>query len=268
MNIVFLGTGTSHGVPTIDCMLEDYRRCRKGVCKASISDPKHRRTRCSIAVEYGQRTVLVDVSLDFREQALREEIRRIDAVLITHSHADHIGGMADIRSYSEASGTALDVYGSAESVERIRQTHAYIFDPNTFVGGGIPRVDTHVINGSFDLFGETVTPIPVHHGTLAGCQGYRIGPVAYIPDMKSIDEEHKAKLQGLSCLILNCLRDTRPHSTHLILEESMALARELRPGRCFFVHMCHDIHYQFDAQFLDPWMQFAHDGLRVSIDRK
>ncbi len=262
MKVTFLGTGTSHGVPSIDCMLANYERCRKGVCRAAATDPRHARTRCSLYLEYGGRGVIADVSPDFRQQALRERIPRIDAVLISHRHMDHIGGIPDIRSYTRE---PLPIYGSQETIDVLHAAFGYAFDPDTFVGGGIPRLESTVVGGPFDLFGVRVTPVHVEHGVLKGCYGYRLGDVAYVPDMKRIDDTEKTKLEGVACLVLNCLRDERPHATHMILDESMTLARELRPKQCYFVHMCHDIHYQRDAERLDPWMHFAYDGLTVEV---
>lgn len=265
MKLTFLGTGTSHGVPMIDCMLADYVRCPKNVCREAQTDPRHRRTRSSVLVEYNGKTVLIDVSADFREQALREHVRCIDAVLLTHRHADHIMGIPDIRSYNPQAGGLLDVYASAETLEHVQETFGYAFDPNTFVGGGIPRLAPKVIDGPFELFGKTVVPVPVSHGPQPGCLGFRIGPLAYIPDIKEIREADKALVKGVKCLILNCLRDVRPHPTHLLLEQSMALAREIAPDRCWFIHMGHDIHYGIDSKQLDDWMAFSYDGLKIDI---
>lgn len=262
MNVTFLGTGTSHGVPSIDCVISGYRRCRKGVCQASAHDPKHARTRCSVLLEYNDHVVIADISLDFRQQALRERIPRIDAALLTHRHMDHVGGIPDFRSYTPE---PVDVYGSQETLDEVRTAFAYAFNPDTYVGGGITRLRAEVVDGPFELFGETVTPVLVEHGVLNGCLGFRIGPVAYVPDMKRMAGSEKEKLRGVSCLILNCLRDERPHETHMLVEESTALAREIAPEQCWFVHMCHDIHYQRDAALLDPWMGFAYDGLRVDV---
>jgi phosphoribosyl 1,2-cyclic phosphate phosphodiesterase len=262
MRVTFLGTGTSHGVPALDCMISDYVRCPKGVCRASRRDPKHRRTRCSIAVRYNRASVLIDVSPDLRQQALREGLTAVDAVLITHNHADHIAGLPDIRSYTRHK--RLPLYGSAETVGYIRRSYSYMFDDRPEMeGGGIPDIDTHVIRRPVELFGKTVTPLPVRHGSLRGCYGYRIGSMAYIPDAKFIPERSMALLEGLDTLIVDALRDERPHSTHLILPESIALARRLRPRKCYFTHLCHDIHYRKDAHFLDGWMVFACDGLTI-----
>jgi phosphoribosyl 1,2-cyclic phosphate phosphodiesterase len=265
MKITFLGTGTSHGVPSVDCMLAGYKKCSKDVCRLSGSDPKHNRTRSSILVEYNEKHVLIDVSSDFRQQALREKIPKIDAVIITHGHADHICGIPDIRSYTANDPEPLPFYGSEESMTGIRNFFPYIFAPDTFLGGGIPKISTTAIHEAFPLFGRNVIPLLVEHGDLIGCYGYRIGAIAYIPDMKSPRFLLQEKLAGLEVLILNCLRETREHSSHLIMEQSINLAREIRPKQCFFIHMSHDIHYQADKGKLDPWMDFSYDGLQIVV---
>jgi phosphoribosyl 1,2-cyclic phosphate phosphodiesterase len=265
MKITFLGTGTSHGVPPLDCMIDDHARCKKNVCRLSATDPKHIRTRSSVLVEWDGCHVLIDVSLDFRQQALRERVQRIDAVLITHGHADHIGGMPDLRSYTAGKSGPLPLYGSEESVRSIRQSFGYIFDPAAFVGGGIPKIETIAVTGPFDLGGKRALPIAVEHGALGGCFGYRLGPLVYIPDIKSIGEEELNKCSGAEVLVLNCLRDEREHISHLILPQSIALARRIGPKQCYFIHMCHDIHYKIDSKNLDPWMSFSYDGLKIEI---
>jgi phosphoribosyl 1,2-cyclic phosphate phosphodiesterase len=265
MKITFLGTGTSHGVPSIDCMLSEYSLCRKGVCRAADSDPRQQRTRSSILVEYDGMHVLVDVSSDFRTQALRERVPKIDAVLITHCHADHISGIPDIRSYTAHRTDPLPVYGSEESMNAIHTSFPYIFDPNVFVGGGIPRISIQSIEGSFSLFGKTIVCLPVEHSGLSGNFGYRIGDLAYIPDCKSLQPSILSRLSGLEVLILNCLRETKTHSSHLTLEQSIALGRRIRPKKCYFIHMSHDIDYRTDTAKLDEWMEFSYDGLKIEV---
>ena len=265
MKITFLGTGTSHGVPTLDCMLSDYARCPKDVCRLSERDPRHRRTRSSLFAEWDGLNFLIDVSLDFREQALRQKIRRIDAVLVTHGHADHIGGLPDLRSYTGRREKPLPLYGSPETCATLRGSYAYLFDPAAFVGGGITRIEAREVTGPFAADGKTIVPVKVRHGMLEGCFGYRLGPLVYIPDLKAIDDAEAEKCSGAAVLVINCLRNEREHCSHLILPQSMALARRLRPEQCYFIHMCHDIHYEIDGKNLDPWMHFSYDGLSVEI---
>lgn len=265
MKITFLGTGTSHGVPSIDCMLSGYSLCRKGVCLAAVSDPRQQRTRSSVLVEYSGMHVLIDVSSDFRTQALRERIPKIDAVLVTHCHADHISGIPDIRSYTAHRENPLPLYGSDESMSAIRQSFPYVFDPTASIGGGIPHLSTNPVAGVFPLFGENITCVPVVHGGLSGSFGYRINGFAYISDLKSLSKDSVALLEGLDVLVLNCLREAHTHSSHLTLEQSISLAREIRPGKCYFIHMSHDIDYRTDTAKLDDGMSFSYDGLIIEI---
>ncbi len=263
MNLTFLGTGTSHGVPPIDCMLQHYASCPQGVCAQSTTDPKHRRTRSSILLRWGDVAVLIDIGPDFRQQCLRENVTSLDAVLITHSHADHIFGIPDIRSYTRYN--PVPFFGSHESMTKIRSSFPYIFDGATPIGGGIPRITTTTVDAPFALFDQNVIPIRVDHLELDGCFGFRIGPVSYIPDMKSISPEECSKLSGTSLLILNCLRRGPQHPSHLTLSQSIDLARAIAPRQCYFIHMSHDIHYEIDRAGLDPWMDFAWDGLSLEV---
>jgi len=265
IKITFLGTGTSHGVPVVDCMMTNFVHCPKGVCEESEVDPKHRRGRASIVVEYNDKRILVDVSQDFREQMLREKVKTIDAILLTHKHADHIMGIPDIRSYSRLVPNGLPVYGSEETIDSVTEVFPYIFDPNTFVGGGIPSLVRHTISESIDLCGLKITPLPVIHGVLKGCFGYRIGNIAYIPDVKVIPEETLQLMQNLDLLIIDCLRTDTPHETHMILPESREVVDRLKPKQTLLTHICHGIHYKNDKKLLNETMDFAFDGLTVEI---
>lgn len=265
VKITFLGTGTSHGVPVVDCMMMNYEMCPKGVCLESQADPKHRRTRSSILVTYDEKNILIDVSADFREQMLREQIESIDGVLLTHRHADHIMGMPDIRSYSRIIESGLPVYGTVETIDTVRSTFAYIFDPNTFVGGGIPKLKTHIISTAFEFSGIEFLPIPVEHGDSLGCVGYRFFDIAYIPDVKRIPDESFSLLDGVTTLIIDCLRIEKEHTTHMILPEVYEVADKIGVQNIFLTHMCHDIHYRDDAQYLRNNSTFAYDGLTVEL---
>lgn len=263
--ITILGSGTSYGVPTLDCAISNYSHCPKKVCRDALNDSKHKRGRSSILVEYNDKAVLIDCSPDFREQALREKIKHIDAVLFTHRHMDHIGGIPDLRSYSHGVAHGLPVYASGETIEAISETFRYIFDPETFVGGGIPSIQRHIIHSPNTLFEETFIPIPVIHGNCLGCFGYRFGNIAYIPDVKEIPEESLALLKDLDLLIIDCLRMEKSHSTHFTYPEIMELYKKIQPKRILGTHLCHDIHYLEDQKAVCPQMTFAYDGLKLEM---
>jgi phosphoribosyl 1,2-cyclic phosphate phosphodiesterase len=264
MRITMLGTGTSHGVPTIDCMLNNYARCPHRVCLKAQVHPRYRRTRASILVEAGGASLLIDTSQDFYSQMHANRVQRIDAVLYTHAHADHIYGLPDIRSYCRRQGGAIDIYGSAETLRVLRRAFHYVFQPPAYVGGGIPTLDAHPLEAPAEVCGLWVTPVPVVHGPLTGCQGYRIGDMAYIPDVKEIPPTSLDKLRDLKLLVINCLR-LRRHASHLSLDETLTYARELAPQRCLLTHMTHDIDYRIEGPKLPPWASFAYDGQRVDV---
>ncbi len=263
MRITMLGTGTSHGVPMLDCMLSEYARCPHDVCRKAQSDPRYRRTRASILVQTDEIHLLIDTSQDFREQMIANRVARIDAVLYTHGHADHIYGLPDIRSYSRRG--PLDIYGSDETLGILRGAFDYVFCPPEYVGGGIPSLTAHELDDGCRLGDLTIETIPVEHGSLAGCQGYRLNDVAYIPDVKTIPPESLARLGNLDLLILNCLRQ-RPHAGHLSLEESLAYAEQIAPKRCLLTHVAHDIDFEVETPHLPEWIRFAHDGQVVTVD--
>ena len=264
--ILFLGTGTSHGVPVVDCMMSDYKFCPKNVCMLAQTDKKHRRSRSSLLVSFDNKSVLIDCGPDFREQVLREKVKKIDAVLFTHRHSDHICGVPDIRSYSgTTSGKILTIHGSQETIDAISQSFSYVFDPNTFVGGGIPELNRNVINGKVNLFGTDFFPIPVEHGSCQGCFGYRFGDIAYISDVKNIPNDSLDLLKNLKLLIIDCLRMERPHSTHFIYGDIENLIAQINPKKVLGTHLCHDINYETDEKLIDKRMSFAYDGLKITI---
>lgn len=264
MRVTLLGTGTSHGVPTIDCMLDDYARCPVLACRKALSDPRYRRGRASAYVQWDGAAVLIDTSQDFHQQVHANRVRRIDAVLYTHGHADHIYGLPDIRSYSRRQGGAIPVYGSEETLATVAGAFDYVFHPPEFRGGGIPSLEPIAVDGPADVLGKRVIPVPVEHGPLRGCYGYRIGDVAYLPDVHHIPEPSMALLQGLDLLVLNCLR-IRPHASHLSLEESVAYALALRPRRCLLTHLTHDVDPEIHGRLLPDGIEFAYDGQVIDV---
>ncbi len=259
VHITVLGSGTSAGVPTIGCSCS--------VCTSS--DPRDTRLRPSILIRYdepgfGERAVLIDTTPDFRAQALRTPITRIDAILYTHSHADHILGLDDVRPFNYRQKQAIPLYGAAATLEAIQRVFGYAFDDapkNTMV----PRLNVNPLNGEpFCLFGLEFTPVTVMHGN-AAILGYRFGNAAYLTDHSEIPEASKAKLLGLDVLFLDALRH-RPHPTHSTVAASLKTVEELKPRRTFFTHICHDLaHAETDAA-LPRHVRLAYDGLEIDVE--
>jgi riboflavin kinase/FMN adenylyltransferase len=259
VHITVLGSGTSAGVPTIGCSCS--------VCTSS--DPRDTRLRPSILIRYdepgfGERAVLIDTTPDFRAQALRTPITRIDAILYTHSHADHILGLDDVRPFNYRQKQAIPLYGAAATLQAIQRVFGYAFEEspqNTMV----PRLNVNPLSGEpFCLFGLEFTPVTVMHGN-AAILGYRFGNAAYLTDHSEIPEASKAKLLGLDVLFLDALRH-RPHPTHSTVAASLKTVEELKPRRTFFTHICHDLaHAETDAA-LPRHVRLAFDGLEIDVD--
>jgi len=252
LRLTFLGTGTSMGVPTLGC------ECR--VCLSS--DPRDRRTRPSLLVEYDGHAVLIDTAPDLRQQLLRINLKRVDAVLYTHGHADHILGLDDLRAFNLKQGK-IDVYANAETQEIIRRTFFYIFSGGT-PDSTVPEVELRDLDGPLELYGQRFEPLPVWHGQMP-ILGFRFGPAAYVTDFSSIPPESLEKLRDLRVLVLDALRD-RPHPNHSTVDQSLALVEELRPERAFFTHIAHDLgHTQTNAR-LPAGVELAYDGLVVEVE--
>jgi len=252
MRVTFLGTGTSTGVPVIGC------RCR--VC--SSGDPRNQRLRPSVLLEWEDRKILVDSSSDFRQQALRHGIDRLDAVLYTHCHADHVMGLDDLRIYNFRQRSDLPVYGNPETLEEIRRTFWYAFS-DTQEGGGKPRLDLRPVDGAFDLLGRRVEPVPLWHGRMP-VLGYRIGDFAYCTDCNRIPEASVKVLESLEVLVIDALRHT-PHPTHFCLSETLSALALLRPRRAYLIHMGHELDHEETERTLPPSVRLAHDGLILEI---
>ncbi len=257
MRLTFLGTGTSTGVPSIGCD-----------CETCLSDdPKDKRLRVSVLVEHAGKSILVDTSIDFRQQALRTGIKFLDAVLITHCHVDHVFGLDDIRPLNFRHG-AMGVYANEIAWKDLRRIFQYIFEPSHF-GGGLPQLIPHtVVHEAPFMIGEDleITPLEVIHGKLPVI-AYRFNDFAYATDLKTIPVESLDGLRDLEALVLDCVR-IKPHSTHLCLEEALAYIEILRPKRAFLTHLNHDIMYERDKHLLPDNVEFGYDGLVVESGRK
>lgn len=252
--LTVLGSGTSMGVPTIGC---DCAVCRS-------SDPRDRRTRPSILIEYDHRSVLIDTTPDFRQQAIRENIRSLDAVLYTHTHADHLLGIDDLRPLSFLhKPNKLPLYARADAAEFIRKMFGYIFDAS-YKFGGLPQVELRPINGSIELFGARFQPIAVIHGE-AEILGFRFGSAAYLTDHSEIPEESLAKLEGLDVLFLDALR-FKPHPTHSTVEHSLQTVERLKPRRAFFTHICHDLPHEETNASLPEKVKLSYDGMKLDFE--
>ena len=252
MKLTFLGTGTSTGVPSIGCECET----------CTSDDARDKRLRVSVLIEHGGQTVLVDTSSDFRQQALRQKLKWLDAVLITHCHADHIFGLDDIRPLNFRHG-ALGVYANERAWVDIRRIFKYIFEPSHY-GGGLPQVVPHtVVAGAPFCLGHDlrVTPLEVIHGRLPVI-AYRFNDFAYATDLSEIPPPTIDGLRDLDVLVLDCLR-LKPHATHLSLERALAYVDELKPRRTFFTHIAHDIKHARDTAALPDGVSFAYDGLEI-----
>lgn len=252
MKITFLGTGTSTGVPSIACE-----------CETCLSDdPRDKRLRVSILVEHDGKTILVDTSSDFRQQALRAKIKHLDAILITHCHVDHVFGLDDIRPLNFRYG-AMGIYANEVAWKDLRRIFQYIFIPTHF-GGGLPQLIPHTIekNSPFCFSPNlTVTPYEVIHGKLP-VVAYRFNDIAYATDLNFIPEETIEGLQDLNVLILDCVR-LKTHSTHLGLNEALEYIERIKPKRAYLTHLNHDVLHERDSKLLPDNVQFAYDGLVI-----
>lgn len=251
--LTVLGSGTSMGVPTIGC---DCAVCHS-------ADPHDRRTRPSIMVEYGGHFVLIDTTPDFREQAIREGIRTVDAVLYTHTHADHILGIDDLRPISFHRPEKIPLYARPEAVEVLRSMFRYIFDAD-YKFGGIARVELKNIDGPIELFGARFEPIPVVHGDTE-IYGYRFGSAAYLTDFSDIPTSSMTRLGGLDILFLDALRH-KPHPTHSTVENSLRIVQQLKPQRAFFTHICHDLPHAETNASLPPYVRLSYDGMKLEFE--
>ena len=250
-SLTFLGTGTSNGIPMIGC------HCP--VCRSS--DPRDRRSRSSAVVHDGDRAYLIDTATELRLQALANGIERVDAVLMTHAHADHTGGFDDLRRFNELTGRHLPVYANPGTTAMLRARCAYAFVDQYPFYGGKPDLILHEVDGPFRPFGREIVPIPVLHGRLP-ILGFRIGDLAYVTDAKRIPEASIALLRGVDVLVLNGLRQT-PHPTHLSIPEAAAVIERIGPRLAYLTHISHETSHAEANRNLPEGIQVAYDGLSV-----
>jgi phosphoribosyl 1,2-cyclic phosphate phosphodiesterase len=252
--LTVLGSGTSMGVPTIGC---DCAVCHS-------SDPRDRRTRPSVLIEYGGHSVLIDTTPDFREQAIRENIRKLDAVLYTHTHADHILGIDDLRPLSfRHKPNRLPLYAHPDAAAFIQNMFRYIFDSN-YKFGGLPQVEMRPMEGRLELFGAQFEPIALIHGE-AEIYGFRFGSAAYLTDHSEIPQPSLSKLEGLDVLFLDALR-YKPHPTHSTVENSLRIVERLKPRRAFFTHICHDLPHEQTNAALPANVKLSYDGMKLEFE--
>lgn len=248
-----LGVGSSAGTPVIGC------QC----ATCTSTDPRNTRSRCSSAIvlDTGE-TILIDTGPDLRQQALRAKLRRVDAVLYTHSHADHLHGIDDLRAFCQIQKQQIPLYGNQSTMQHIASKFTYALrEPGNF--WDLPVLAANLLQTPLELFGVTVTPIPVNHGH-SSILGYRIGDIAYLTDVSSIPESSLPLLTGLKMLLLDCLR-FKPHPTHINLEQSIEYASIVNADQTYMIHMTHEIEYNDVSQQLPPRVALGYDGLIVDI---
>jgi phosphoribosyl 1,2-cyclic phosphate phosphodiesterase len=251
MKVTILGSGTSTGVPMVGC------RCRT----CTSDDPKDRRTRASLLIRHAGRNILVDTSTDLRCQALRERLDRVDAVLFTHPHADHVNGIDDLRGFHFLHKEVIPCYASPAAFEILLAGFRYIFFE--FSGSGyIPLLSAHVVSGPFELFGLTVVPVPLEHGK-GTALGFRIGKFAYLTDCSAIPDSSLRLLEGLDVLVIDGLRWT-PHPFHFNIEGAIAAVEPIKPSRVVLTHLTHEVLHSEQAT-LPPGVEFAYDGMVLDV---
>jgi phosphoribosyl 1,2-cyclic phosphate phosphodiesterase len=253
MKLTFLGTGTSCGVPVIGC------QCK--VCQSA--DPKDKRTRCSALVETETTRILIDCGPDFRQQILPQPFRRIDGILITHSHYDHMGGMDDIRPYCQFG--AINVYADTLAKKSMLQMLPYCFAENRYPG--VPAIGLHEIfpHQPLHIGDLEIIPIQVMHGKLP-ILGYRIGKLTYITDMKTIDDGELKYIEGTELLVVNALRFDKPHHAHQLMDDAIAFARKVGAKHTLIIHVCHDVglHQEVNKR-LPEGIELAYDGQEIYL---
>jgi len=251
LQICVLGSGTSTGVPMLAC------RCP--VCTSP--DPRDRRYRASVLLQWAGTTVVVDTTPEFRLQMLRANVRSLDAVLITHNHADHISGFDDLRQYTLRTGRAIPVYGPPSALSWIRRRFDYIWEAQQ-KGGGLPLVDLTPVQVPFEIRGVRIVPVPVYHGRIV-VYGYRLGDFAYVTDVSDIPPASYALLAGVRHLLIDAVR-RRPHSTHFHLDAALEAAGRIGAEQTWLTHLSHHFLHRSLEEELPPGVRPAWDGLVIT----
>ena len=254
MQLTMLGVGSSAGTPMLGCK-----------CATCISiNPRNNRTRCSslITLDNGK-IILIDTGPDLRNQSLREGLTRIDAVLYTHTHADHLHGIDDLRGFCQLQRSQIPLFGSAEAMTHIKDKFGYTLrEASNF--WDLPVLKINPVSGPFEIFDQTITPIPLQHGN-SEIYGYRIGDIAYLTDVSAIPDSSLALLKGLKLLLLDCLRYTT-HYTHINLEQSLQYASQIDAETTYLIHMTHELEYMELTTKLPDGVYVGYDGLKITVD--
>lgn len=253
MQLTILGAGSSAGTPAIGCQCDT----------CTSDDPRNKRTRCSsiITLDTGE-NILIDTGPDLRLQALRESITNIGAVLYTHTHADHLHGIDDLRGFCQVNRKQIPLYSYKEAAEHIKAKFGYTLrEPCDF--WDLPVLSINEVNAPFDLFGATVTPIPIMHGRIQ-IFGYRIGNIAYMTDVSAIPEASFALLENLDLLLIDCLR-VKEHPTHINIEQSLAYISQIKAKQSVLIHMTHELEYKALTKMLPKNVSVGYDGLKINI---
>ena len=255
MQLTMLGVGSSAGTPVVGCS-----------CSTCLSgDSRNNRTRCSslITLDSGE-NILIDTGPDLRNQSLRENIKRIDAVLYTHTHADHLHGIDDLRAFCQLKRQQIPLYGKADAVEHIKQKFGYTLREPLVDFWDLPVLCITPVEAPFELFGTTITPVPVMHGK-SPIFGYRVGNFAYMTDVSEIPESSFRLLKGLDVVLLDCLRETS-HPTHINIEQSLAYIGRIKAKQSYMIHMTHELEYTSLSKQLPKDVFVGFDGLKLHIN--